>query len=245
MNSDLIQLLDDTSREGVIPFVKMNTYLDLVIPRGSAGLINTVVENATVPSIETGVGNCHVYIDSDFDLDLALTISKNAITQRVSVCNSCESLLIHDQIPEMDKKKLIQNLLDANVEIRGCEKSQALSSSIKPAQDSDWSEEYLDYTVSLKVVSSLEEAIDHINTYGSKHTDCIVSTNQDAINLFSKVVDSSSIISNASTRFTDGGEFGFGAEMGISTQKMHARGPMGLKELTTYKYIVSGNGQIK
>ena len=245
INANAIQLLEDTSREGVIPFVKMKGYLDLVIPRGSAGLINTVVANATVPSIETGVGNCHVYIHNDADYALSESIAINSATQRVSVCNSCESLVINANWGEDNIKKLLQSFQDKNVTIKGCHQTQKLNPNVDLASEDDWSEEYLDYIVSCKIVSSLDDAIEHINTYGSMHTECIVSNDEDAIANFNKRIDASSVINNASTRFTDGGEFGFGAEMGISTQKCHARGPMGLNELTTYKYIVKGNGQLK
>lgn len=244
-NPDNIQLLEDTSREGVIPFVKMKQYLDLVIPRGSAGLINTVVDNATVPYIETGVGNCHVYVDESADMSIAEPVMVNSATQRVSVCNSSESILLHQGLGEEKLKQLLASLLDKDVEVRGCEKTQALDDRVKAATDSDWGEEYLDYIVSCKIVDSVDDAISHITKYGSMHTECIVATKQDTISHFAKSIDTSSIISNASTRFTDGGEFGFGAEMGISTQKSHARGPMGLKELTTYKYVITGNGQLK
>jgi len=244
-NADAIQLLEDTSRDGVIPFVKLKQYLDLVIPRGSAGLINTVVDNATVPYIETGVGNCHVYVDQSADMNIAESVMVNSATQRVSVCNSTESVLLHKDLGDAKIKQLISALLDKNVEVRGCEKSQALDSNVKAATDSDWGEEFLDMIVSCKVVDSIDDAIGHITKYGSMHTECIIATDKDSIQHFAKSIDASSIISNASTRFTDGGEFGFGAEMGISTQKSHARGPMGLKELTTYKYVITGDGQLK
>jgi len=244
-NADAIQLLEDTSRDGVIPFVKLKQYLDLVIPRGSAGLINTVVDNATVPYIETGVGNCHVYVDQSADMNIAESVMVNSATQRVSVCNSTESVLLHKDLGDAKIKQLISALLDKNVEVRGCEKSQALDSNVKAATDSDWGEEFLDMIVSCKVVDSIDDAIGHITEYGSMHTECIIATDKNSIQHFAKSIDASSIISNASTRFTDGGEFGFGAEMGISTQKSHARGPMGLKELTTYKYVITGDGQLK
>lgn len=240
-----IQLLDDTSREGVQTLIKMDDYLNLVIPRGGAGLIQSVVKNATVPAIETGVGNCHVYVDKDADLEKALPLVINAKTHRPSVCNSAESLLIHQDVAETFLPQCLQALSDAGVEIRGCEKTLALFPPAKAVTDEDYYTEFLDLFLSVKVVSSLDGALEHIKTYGSHHSEAIVSENVTSIQSFIDHVDAAAVLVNASTRFTDGGVFGFGAEMGISTQKTHARGPMGLPELTSYKYIVKGDGHIR
>lgn len=240
-----VQLLDDTSREGVQVFVRMKDYLDLIIPRGGAGLINSVVDTATVPTIETGTGNCHIYVDSRAKIDQSLKIILNAKTHRTSVCNSCESLVIHKDIAKNILPKLVDTLSVEGVEIRGCEKACKLSPSIIPADENDWGTEYLDLIISVKIVDTIEEAIDHIQEYGTKHTEAILSEDYDSIQLFTKLVDASAVLVNTSTRFTDGEMFGFGAEIGISTQKLHARGPMGLPELTSYKYIVEGSGQIR
>jgi glutamate-5-semialdehyde dehydrogenase len=240
-----IQLLDDTSREGVQTLIKLDQYLNLVIPRGGAGLIQSVVKNATVPAIETGVGNCHVYVDKDADLDKALAIVLNAKTHRPSVCNSAESLLIHSDIASTFLPKCLLALSEAGVEIRGCETTQSLYPTAKAASDDDYRAEFLDLIMSVKVVSSLDEALEHITTYGSHHSEAIVSENITSVQSFIDHVDAAAVLINASTRFTDGGVFGFGAEMGISTQKTHARGPMGLPELTSYKYIVKGDGHIR
>jgi glutamate-5-semialdehyde dehydrogenase len=242
---EAIQLLEDTSRESVTTFVQMKDYLNLIIPRGGAGLIQHVCESATVPTIETGSGNCHVYIDKDANLNIAYDIVLNSKLHRPSVCNAAESILVHHDIAPTFLPKILSALSDQNVEIRGCEVSCHLFSKAIPATVEDWNTEYLGLTVSIKVVESLEDAIAHIHEYGSMHTEVIVSENTTAIATFQQNVDASTIISNASSRFTDGGEFGFGAEIGISTQKLHARGPMGLPEITSYKYIISGNGQIR
>ena len=225
----------------------MKDYLSLVIPRGGAALINYVVNESTVPSIETGVGNCHVYIDKDANPEKALEITINAKTQRPSVCNACESILVHEDLKDSWLPKLIQKLTENKVEIRGCNKTKAAAkeTEIIEASEDDWSEEYLDMVVSIKVIENVEAAIKHINKYGSMHTEAILSENQETIKKFTKSIDAAAIAVNASTRFTDGGEFGFGAEMGISTQKLHARGPLGLPELTTYKYLIKGDGQIR
>lgn len=240
-----IQLLEDTSREGVTAFVQMNDYLSVVIPRGGAGLIQSVLKTATVPSIETGIGNCHVYIDKDADLVKAGPLVINSKTHRPSVCNSAESLLVHADIAQEFLPGLLNDLVSYGVEIRGCEKTCLLFSQATPASEEDWAEEFLSLILSVKVVDTLDEALAHIRTYGSLHSEAIVSENVTSINRFVQEVDAAAVLVNASTRFTDGGEFGFGAEMGISTQKLHARGPMGLAELTTYKYIVRGEGQIR
>jgi glutamate-5-semialdehyde dehydrogenase len=242
---DAIQLLEDTSRESVSTFVQMKDYLNLIIPRGGAGLIQRVCESATVPTIETGVGNCHVYVDKDANLDTAHDIILNSKLHRPSVCNAAESMLIHHDISSVFLPKVLQSLSDQNVEIRGCETTCKLFNTAKQATSEDWATEYLGLTVSVKVVPSLEDAIQHIHEHGSMHTEVIVSENRTAVSQFQQEIDASTVISNASSRFTDGGEFGFGAEIGISTQKLHARGPMGLPEITSYKYIVSGDGQIR
>ena len=239
-----IQLLEDTSRESVKTFIQMKSYLSLLIPRGGADLINHVVEHATVPTIETGVGNCHVYVDQFANLDTALSICLNAKLHRPSVCNACESILVHQSIASVFLPKLIDSLHNRGVDVRGCSET-ALFRSITPAQDADWKTEYLDLTVAIKVVNTIDDAIAHIAQHGSSHSEAIISQDYEAITSFTQAVDAASILVNASTRFTDGGEFGFGAEMGISTQKLHARGPMGINELTTYKYIVYGNGQVR
>jgi glutamate-5-semialdehyde dehydrogenase len=245
ISGDAIQLLDDTTREGVQTLIKMDDYLNLVIPRGGAGLIQSVVKNATVPAIETGVGNCHVYVDKDADFDKAHPIVLNAKTHRPSVCNSAESLLVHKDIAKEFLPQCLKALSDAGVEIRGCSETQALFPSAKAATDEDYVTEFLDLVISVKVVESLEGALEHIKTFGSHHSEAIVSENVTSIQSFIDHVDAAAVLVNASTRFTDGGVFGFGAEMGISTQKTHARGPMGLPELTSYKYIVKGDGHIR
>lgn len=243
---DGIQLLEDQRHEGVTELVRMKAHVDLVLPRGGASLIQRVVETATVPAIETGVGNCHVFVDSDADLEKALAICVNAKVQRPSVCNSAESILIHSAVAEGFVPQLVAALQENGVEIRGDEKTRVISpEGIGLASEEDWSEEFLDLVVSLKIVASVDEAISHIGRYGSLHTEAIVTENSETARRFQTEVDAAAVIVNASTRFTDGGVFGFGAEMGISTQKLHARGPMGLKELTTYKYLIEGNGQVR
>ena len=241
---DCIALLEDTSRETAKSFMKMNEYLDLLIPRGGYNLIKTTVENASVPIIETGTGNCHVYVDKDADDEKAIKIIVNAKTQRVSVCNACESLLIHQE-----KAALIPRIVDElkkyNVLIHACERTLEIDPSLLEATEEDYGKEYLDYEISIKIVDSIEEAIRHINTYGTHHSDAIVSEDKQAITMFLEEVDSACVYANASTRFSDGNEFGFGAEIGISTQKIHARGPMGLTALTSYKYQIVGNGNIR
>jgi glutamate-5-semialdehyde dehydrogenase len=242
---DTIQLLENLTHEGVITFVQMKDTLSLVIPRGGAALIQNVVQNATVPSIETGVGNCHVYVDKDADLKKAGTIVINAKTHRPSVCNACESLLVHADIADVFLPPLLKDLNDMGVEIRGCEKTKALFPAALLAEESDWDEEYLDLILAVKIVASLDDALAHLKKHSSHHSEAIISENDGHISRFIESVDAAVVLVNTSTRFTDGGEFGFGAEMGISTQKIHARGPLGLPELTTYKYIVQGNGQIR
>lgn len=242
---DAIQLVEDTNRETAKQLMRMNQYLDVLIPRGSAGLIRTVVENSTVPVIETGTGNCHIYVDASADIDMAVNIIDNAKTQRTGVCNACESLVIHKDIADRVLPAICDRLFKKNVEIRGDENCCRLNSQIIPATEEDWGQEYLDYILSAKIVNSLDEAIEHINRYNTKHSEAIITSDYDNARRFLEEIDAAAVYVNASTRFTDGFEFGFGAEIGISTQKLHARGPMGLKELTTTKYIIYGNGQVR
>jgi glutamate-5-semialdehyde dehydrogenase len=244
-----VQIVEDTSRATATAMMKLNDYIDVLIPRGGAGLIQAVVQNATVPVIETGTGNCHIYVDRDGDLEMAVDIIMNAKTSRPGVCNAAESLLVDEKIAETFLPVIAGPLLDFPVEIRGCEKTQDLlkgvTSNIKAATEEDYRTEFLDYILSVKVVSGIDEAIDHINKYGTGHSESIITTSYDKSQQFHQQVDAAAVYVNASTRFTDGSEFGFGAEIGISTQKLHARGPMGLKELTTTKYIIFGQGQIR
>lgn len=242
---DAIQLIADTNRETTREFMKMNRYIDVLIPRGSEGLIRAAVENSTIPVIETGTGNCHVYVDESADFTMALDIIYNAKTQRIGVCNACESLVLHEKIIDAFVPLLVERLSEKNVEIRGDERIQSVCSSVVPASEEDWGTEYLDYIISVKSVQNIEEAIAHINRYNTKHSEAIITKDYDNANRFLNEIDAAAVYVNASTRFTDGFEFGFGAEIGISTQKLHARGPMGLKELTTTKYIIYGNGQIR
>jgi glutamate-5-semialdehyde dehydrogenase len=240
-----IQLIEDTDRNSVVELMKLNGIIDVLIPRGGAGLIKTVVENATVPIIETGVGNCHVYIDGECDSDMAISIVVNAKTNRPSVCNAAETLLVDRAVAPELLPSIAQALMDRGVELRGCPEAVRLMKSIIPAVEEDWSTEYLDLIMAVKVVDDIDEAIRHINRFGTKHSEAIVTTNYAKSRRFVDEVDAAAVYINASTRFTDGFEYGFGAEIGISTQKLHARGPMGLKELTTIKYIVSGDGQTR
>ncbi len=242
---DAVQLVQDTSRDSAVAMMKLNDYLDLLIPRGGAGLIQSVVMNSTVPVIETGVGNCHVYIDEFAGKDKAIRITYNSKTHRPGVCNAAESLLIHEKVVVEFLPAINAELSKKNVEIRGDKKVCALLPDAKPATEEDWSTEYLDFIMSAKVVGSLDEAIQHINKYGSGHSEAIVTENYSNAQKFLNEVDAAAVYVNASTRFTDGFEFGFGAEIGISTQKLHARGPMGLKELTSTKYVIYGDGQIR
>jgi glutamate-5-semialdehyde dehydrogenase len=225
--------------------MRMNTYIDVLIPRGGAGLIKAVMENSTIPVIETGVGNCHVYVDKAADIDMAADIIFNAKTSRPSVCNACESILVHKDIAELALLKIYSRLAEKQVEIRGDEAVCAVLPPAVPATEEDWGKEYLDYIVSAKVVSDIDEAIDHIAKYGTKHSESIITNDYDAAQTFLSEVDAAAVYVNASTRFTDGGEFGFGAEIGISTQKLHARGPLGLTNLTSEKYMIFGSGQIR
>ena len=240
-----VQIIEDTSRETASKFMRLNKYLDVLIPRGGAGLIKAVVENATVPVIETGTGNCHIYIDSECDMEMGKNIIINAKTSRPGVCNAAESLLVHKDVAEEFLPMAIEALKEKGVEIRGCKETKKIVPSVLDATEEDFYTEFLDYIISVKVVDSLEEAIDHINEHGTGHSEAIVTTNYFNSEKFLQRVDAAAVYVNASTRFTDGSEFGFGAEIGISTQKLHARGPMGLKELTTTKYIIYGNGQIR
>ena len=240
-----VQILEDTSRETATDFMRLNDYLDVLIPRGGAGLIKAVVNNATVPVIETGVGNCHIYIDDEADINMGVDIIVNAKTSRPAVCNAAEKLLVNEKIAEEFLPVAIKALKEKGVEIRGCEKTKVIVNDINLATEEDWGKEYLDYILGVKIVKDLDEAISHINKYGTKHSESIVTKNYFNSEKFLQRVDAAAVYVNASTRFTDGGEFGFGAEIGISTQKLHARGPMGLKELTTNKYIIYGNGQVR
>lgn len=242
---DVLQLIEDTDRAVTVEFMKLKEYVDLLIPRGSGGLIRSVVENSTIPVIETGTGNCHVYVDREADLDQAVQIIFNAKTQRIGVCNACESLIVHNEVREAFLPKLKEGLAPKQVELRGDERVREVLPDCIPASEEDYGKEYLDYILSLKTVDSPEEAIRHINRYGTGHSECIVTENRETAETFLNEVDAACVYWNASTRFTDGFEFGFGAEIGISTQKLHARGPMGLKELTSYKYRIYGSGQIR
>lgn len=245
INEDAIELIEDISRETASEFMKLNEYLNVLIPRGGAGLIKTAVKNATVPVIETGTGNCHIYVDEFADLDMAINILLNAKTSRVSVCNACESLLVHKDIKDKFLPKAVKKLKEKNVEVRGCDETIALCPDVIPATEEDYGREFLDYIISVKVVNDVKEAIEHINKYNTGHSEAIITESYTNSQRFLNEVDAAAVYVNASTRFTDGFEFGFGAEIGISTQKVHARGPMGLKELTTTKYIIYGNGQIR
>jgi len=241
---DAVQLVEAVEHEAVDLLVRMNETVDLVIPRGGAQLIRTVVEKSTVPVIETGVGNCHVYVDAEADEQMAWDITVNAKTQRPSVCNSTETLLVHEAIASRWLPQAIERLRERGVEIHGCERTRQLVPDVVAAQESDWSTEYLDLKLAVKIVDSVQEAIEHIEHYGSHHTESIVTRNEETAARFLRQVDSAAVYHNASTRLTDGFVFGFGAEIGISTQKLHARGPMGLQALTSYKYVGHGNGQL-
>ncbi len=243
--AEAIQLITDTSHQTAEEFMRLNRYVDVLIPRGGAGLIRTVVERATVPVIETGTGNCHIYVDESADLDMAVEIIFNAKTQRIGVCNACESLVIHEKVKDVLLPKLVEKLKEKKVELRGDEASCSVCPEIVAATEKDWGTEYLDYVLSIKTVSNIEEAIAHINQYNTGHSEAIITRDYENSQKFLDQIDAAAVYVNASTRFTDGFEFGFGGEIGISTQKLHARGPMGLKELTSTKYIIYGNGQIR
>lgn len=243
ISEDVIQLIENTSRESVMEMLKLNEYIDVIIPRGGNSLIQLVVQNATVPTIETGVGNCHVYIDRSAKLEDAVKIVVNAKTQRPGVCNACETVLVHEDIAQAFLPKM-KDALNGIVELRGCDKTREVIDTVSAVEE-DWAEEYLDYILAVKVVKDVDEAIEHIGKYGTMHSESIVTEDYSNAEKFLRKIDAAAVYVNASTRFTDGSVFGFGCEMGISTQKMHARGPMGLNELVTIKYIIRGNGQIR
>lgn len=245
ITENVIQLIEDTSRETATEFMKMNQYVDVLIPRGGRGLIKAVVNQSTIPVIETGTGNCHIYVDETADLQMAADIVINAKTQRVSVCNACESLLVNRKVKDAFLPVLAERLKEKHVEVRTDKDAGALMPGAVPATEEDWGTEYQDYILSVKVVDSVEEAIAHINKYNTKHSEAIITNDYAHSQKFLDEVDAAAVYVNASTRFTDGNEFGFGAEIGISTQKLHARGPMGLLALTTTKYIIYGNGQVR
>lgn len=242
---DLIQLVSDTSRQSATDLMTLNGYIDVLIPRGGAGLIKAAVENSTVPVIETGTGNCHAFVDETADIQMASNIVFNGKVQRPSVCNALESLLVHKNIAEKALPVICEKLKNAGVEIKGCEKVCSILPYAVPAVDEDFAKEFLGYTISVKVVDDVYAAVEHIDKYSTHHSEVIITENEKNANYFVSSVDSAAVYVNASTRFTDGGEFGLGAEIGISTQKLHARGPMGLCEITSYKYIISGCGQIR
>ena len=244
--ADMIQVVDKTDRETTTEIMRLNGYVDVIIPRGSANLIQAVVKNATVPVIETGAGNCHVYVDASADLDMAVEITDNAKTQRPSVCNAIESLLVHKDIADRFLPLIAERFRKHNVKIYGCDRTIAiLGSGIEKATETEYATEFNDFVIAVRVVDDIDEAIAHIRKYSTRHSECIVTSSLENARKFQKQIDAAAVYVNASTRFTDGGEFGFGAEIGISTQKLHARGPMGLKELTTVKYLINGNGQIR
>lgn len=244
--ADIIQVVDKTDRETTTELMRLNGYVDVIIPRGSANLIQAVVKNATVPVIETGAGNCHVYVDASANLDMAAEITDNAKTQRPSVCNAIESLLVHKDIADKFLPMIAERFKAHNVKLYGCDRTIAiLGSSVEKATETEYATEFNDFIIAVKVVDDIDEAIAHIRKYSTKHSECIVTSSLESAQKFQKQVDAAAVYVNASTRFTDGGEFGFGAEIGISTQKLHARGPMGLTELTTVKYLINGNGQIR
>lgn len=245
ITEDAVQLVEDTSRETAKQLMCLNEYIDLLIPRGGAGLIKTVVENSTIPVIETGTGNCHIFVDESADFDMALSIIHNAKTQRLGVCNACESLVVHSKVKDTFLPLLYDMLTRNQVVIRGDDRAMAICPGIQPATEEDYGTEYLDRIISLKIVDSIEEAIEHINHYNTGHSEAIITKDYGNSMKFLNEIDAAAVYVNASTRFTDGGEFGFGAEIGISTQKLHARGPMGLLALTSTKYIIFGNGQIR
>ena len=243
--ADCVQLVEDTSRQSAQELMALTDYLDVLIPRGGAGLIRSVKENARVPVIETGVGNCHVYVDRAADLDMAAEIIYNAKTSRPSVCNAIETILVHEEAAGKALPKIKARLDEKQVELRGCDRARAILPGITPAVEEDWATEYLDYILAVKVVDSLEDALGHIARYSTGHSECIVTQDYTAAQRFLNEVDAAAVYVNASTRFTDGGQFGLGAEIGISTQKLHARGPMGLEQLVSYKFLIRGSGQVR
>lgn len=245
VSEDSVLLIEQTDRETTTAFMKMNGYLDVLIPRGGAGLIQSVVKNATVPVIETGTGNCHIYVDESANIDMAVDIIFNAKTQRIGVCNACESLVVHEKIEKDLMPVLCAKLAEKKVQIRGDQKAMDCGIDVIPAKEEDWGREYLDYILSVKTVSDISEAISHINRYNTGHSEAIITQNYENAERFLNEIDAACVYVNASTRFTDGFEFGYGAEIGISTQKLHARGPMGLLALTSSKYVIHGNGQIR
>ena len=245
VDADAVILIEDTSRETANALMKLNAYLDLLIPRGGAGLIRSVVENATVPVIETGVGNCHAYVEKSADIAMAAEIIFNGKTSRPSVCNAMESLLVDEAIAAEALPVIAEKLAAKNVEIRGCEKTCAILPGAKPASEEDYATEFLNYIIAVKVVSGMDEALSHIARYSTHHSEAIITRDYAAAERFANEVDAAAVYVNASTRFTDGGEFGLGAEIGISTQKLHARGPMGLNQLVSHKYVIRGNGQVR
>ena len=246
LDRNAVQLIEDTTRQSSVELMELTEYLDVLIPRGGKGLIQAVVQNAKVPVIETGAGNCHVFVDESADIDMAANIIYNAKTSRPSVCNAIETILVHEKIAEKALPAIKARLDEKNVELRGCEKTRAiLGDAVKPAEESDWETEYGDYILAVIVVSSLEEATEHIAKYSTGHSECIVTRDYQNARKFTATVDSAAVYVNVSTRFTDGGMFGLGAEIGISTQKLHARGPMGLNELTSMKFIIEGEGQVR
>ena len=244
--ADIIQVVDNTNRETTNELMRLNGYVDVIIPRGSANLIQAVVKTATVPVIETGAGNCHVYVDASADLDMAVEITDNAKTQRPSVCNAIESLLVHKDIADRFLPMIAERFKSHNVKLYGCDRTiSILGDTVEKATETEYATEFNDFIIAIKVVDDTDEAIAHIRKYSTKHSECIVTSSLESAQKFQKQIDAAAVYVNASTRFTDGGEFGFGAEIGISTQKLHARGPMGLTELTTVKYLINGNGQIR
>ncbi len=246
LDRNSVQLIQDTTRQSSVELMELTDYLNVLIPRGGKGLIKAVVANAKVPVIETGAGNCHVYVDDSAEIDMAVNIIYNAKTSRPSVCNAIETILVHEAIAEKALPAIKAKLDEKNVELRGCEKTRAiLGDSVIPATESDWETEYGDYILAVKVVSSIDEAIAHITKYSTGHSECIVTKDYRNAKKFTAEIDSAAVYVNASTRFTDGGVFGLGAEIGISTQKLHARGPMGLNELTSMKFIIEGDGQVR
>lgn len=245
LSEDSVQLIGTTDRQAVQALLKLHQYIDVVIPRGGAGLIKMVVENSTIPVIETGTGVCHTFVDASADLTMAAAVAFNAKVSRPAVCNAMETLLVHTAIAEQFLPGMLQKYCEAGVELRGCPKARNFHPAVKPATDADWSTEYSDLILSVKVVADLDEALMHIATYGTRHSEAIITSNYQNAKRFQQEVDAAAVYVNASTRFTDGFEFGLGAEIGISTQKLHARGPMGLNELTSTKFVISGNGQIR
>lgn len=245
MPEGTVQLIEDTGRETAARLMKLNEYIDVLIPRGGEGLIKSVVQNSTVPVIQTGTGNCHIYVDRDADLDMAEKIVINAKTSRPGVCNAVETMLVDAAVAGEFLPKALKALQELNVEIRGCEKTRTIYNDCIPADEEDWDKEYLDYILAVRIVEGIDEAIEHINKHGTKHSEAIITSNYGKAQRFLNEIDAAAVYVNASTRFTDGGEFGFGAEIGISNQKLHARGPVGLRELTTIKYIIYGEGQIR